>query len=54
MAATSDFVDARDLVAQAERTLQNGYDEMLQKTQLMGQTAYGEELRALRPPLGGM
>lgn len=45
MAATSDFDVARDLIEQAERAMQDAYDERLRKIQLTGQTMYGEELR---------
>lgn len=45
IAATADYNDASDFIGQAERTMQNAYDEMLRKIQLMGKTMYGEELR---------
>lgn len=45
LSANPDFSDARELISQAERTLRSEYDELLRRVEILGQTAYGQELR---------
>ena len=46
MAATPRYVEAADLLAQAERVLTVSYEELLRKVQLMGQTVFKDALKA--------
>jgi hypothetical protein len=45
MVGNPDYNRATDLIQQAARVLQSSYEEMLRKVQLMGQTAFRDELR---------
>lgn len=45
MIANPEYVEAQDLIAQAERVLILSYDDMLRKVQLMGQTSFRDELK---------
>jgi transcriptional regulator with XRE-family HTH domain len=45
MAATSEYAEAADLIAQAQRVLTTAYDELLNKAQLMGQAVFKEALK---------
>lgn len=46
LAGNPDYVDAAHLIEQAARVLQASYDELLRKIQLMGQTAFKDQLKA--------
>ncbi|GAB4062389.1 helix-turn-helix transcriptional regulator [Uliginosibacterium sediminicola] len=46
LAATPRYVEAADLLTQAERVLTASYEELLRKVQLMGQTVFKDALKA--------
>lgn len=46
LAATPRYLEARDLLAQAERVLLDSYEELLRKVQLMGQSVFKDALKA--------
>lgn len=45
MSAAPDFQEATDLIEQAERLLNSAYEDLLRKIQIMGQTAFRDELK---------
>jgi transcriptional regulator with XRE-family HTH domain len=46
LSATPRYAEAVDLIAQASRVLLAGYEDLLRKVQLMGQTAFKDALKA--------
>ncbi|MBK8059522.1 MAG: helix-turn-helix domain-containing protein [Gemmatimonadetes bacterium] len=46
MGADPSYFEAKDLLEQAGRVLETSYEELLRKLQLLGQTAFGAELRS--------
>lgn len=46
LAATPRYAEAADLIAQAERVLKGGYEDLLRKVQLMGQAVFKDALKA--------
>ena len=44
--ANPDYAEASNLIAQADRTLSDAYEELLRKAQILGQTAFRQELKA--------
>lgn len=43
--ANPDYVEAANLIAQADRMLSDSFEELLRKVQLLGQTAFRQELK---------
>lgn len=46
LVATKRYAEAAELISQAERVLASGYEELLRKVQLMGQSIFKEALKA--------
>lgn len=46
LAGNPDYADAVHLIEQAARVLQSSYDELLRKIQLMGETAFKDQLKS--------
>ena len=45
MQGNPDFVEAQDLIQQAQRVLETAFEELLRKVQLMGRTAFKDALK---------
>lgn len=45
MEANPEYAEARDLIQQARRVLESAFEDLLRKTQIMGQTAFKDALK---------